>query len=68
MACWPMRSTRFRKYASDFREGHSLTVVAPIRAARVSKRCRDTSANFRNEILSSLWGSSLLWNAAAGTS
>jgi hypothetical protein len=36
LAC--LASTRFQKYGLVFREHHSLTVMAPIRAARVSKR------------------------------
>jgi hypothetical protein len=44
-------STSLQKFANVFRRNHSLTVVALIRAARVSKRFRDTSANFRNGVL-----------------
>jgi hypothetical protein len=39
-------STRFQKYRIVFRGNRSLTVAAPIRAARVSKRFLDTLANF----------------------
>jgi len=39
-------STWFRKYGRVFQGFRSLTVAAPIRAARVSKRCFDTLANF----------------------
>jgi len=39
-------STWFQKYGRVFQGFRSLTVAAPIRAARVSKRCFDTLANF----------------------
>jgi hypothetical protein len=39
-------STLFRKYDRVFRSNRSLTVAAPIRAARVSKRSSDTFGNF----------------------
>ena len=38
--------TLFRKYSRVFRSNRSLTVAAPIRAARVSKRLSDTLGNF----------------------
>jgi hypothetical protein len=40
------RSTRFRKYRNEFGADHSLAVVAPFRAARVSKRCCNTWPDF----------------------
>jgi hypothetical protein len=36
-------STRFHKYGREFRGNRSLTVAAPVGAARVSKRCFDSS-------------------------
>jgi hypothetical protein len=47
-------STYVRNYGDVFREDHSLTVVALIGAARVSKRSCDTSPNFRKRVLSEL--------------
>ena len=47
-------STSLQKFGNVFRRNHSLTVVALIRAARVSKRFRDTLANFRNGVLSDI--------------
>ncbi len=47
-------STPFHKYGLVFREDHSLTVVAPIRAGPrghpVSKRSTNTCTNFRNGV------------------
>jgi hypothetical protein len=39
-------SAPFPKYGRVFQGNRSLTVAAPIRAARVSKRSPDTLANF----------------------
>jgi hypothetical protein len=47
-----LASARFHEYRRVFRGNRSLTVAAPIRAPRVSKRCFDTLANFRNGVLS----------------
>ena len=51
LAIWPnldreRLSTPFRKYVLVLRSNRSLTVAAPIRAARVSKRFPDTLVNF----------------------
>src|ERR1700723_1906977 len=45
-------STWFQKYGRVFQEFRSLTVAAPIRATRVSKRCFDTLAYLGNGVLS----------------
>src|SRR6185369_8621775 len=47
-------SAPFHKFGLVFRQDRSLTVAAPIRAARVSKRCSDTRTYVRNWVLSSL--------------